>query len=62
MEHQLLNGIAMRLMVLKGKRSLRQLERASKAPMQTNLALLKKILKQNRNTANMRISRRTSSA
>ncbi|MBQ7542227.1 MAG: GH3 auxin-responsive promoter family protein [Clostridia bacterium] len=50
MEHQLLNGIAMRLMVLKGKRSLRQLERASKAPMQTNLALLKKILKQNRNT------------
>ena len=40
----------MRIMVRKGNRSLRQLARASQAPMEQNLALLKKILKQNRNT------------
>ena len=40
----------MRIMVYKGKRSLRQMERASEDPMRVNTALLKTILKQNRNT------------
>ena len=50
MEHPLLNSLAMRIMVFKGNRSLRHLEKASEAPMQENLALLKKIIKQNQNT------------
>lgn len=40
----------MRLMVLKGKGSLRHLEKASHAPMQENEALLRKILRDNQNT------------
>ena len=50
MDHQLLNSIAMRIMVFKGRRSLRSLERASENPMGENLALLQKIIKQNKNT------------
>ncbi|MBR4726471.1 MAG: GH3 auxin-responsive promoter family protein [Clostridia bacterium] len=50
MKHRFLNHLAMRVMVMKGRQSLRQLERASKAPMRQNLALLKKILKENQNT------------
>ena len=50
MDHRLLKKTAMRIMVLKGKRSLRQMEESSRAPMRENEALLKKILYQNRNT------------
>ena len=50
MEHQFLNRVAMRVMVIKGRQSLRQLERASRDPMRQNLKLLRKILKQNKNT------------
>lgn len=45
-----LNRAAMRIMVVKGRQSLRRLERASHAPMQENLALLKTILRDNQNT------------
>ncbi len=45
-----LSNAAMRLMVTKGKASLRHLEKASKAPMEENRALLMKILHDNRNT------------
>ena len=45
-----LNRAAMRIMVLKGKRSLQQLEKASMTPMEINNALLKKILKDNQDT------------
>ena len=41
----------MRLMVIKGNGSLRRLARAARAPMAQNEALLKKIIRQNRNTA-----------
>lgn len=50
MEHKLLNFMAMRIMVLKGNRSLQRLERAAEDPMRENYRLLQKILKQNRNT------------
>ncbi len=49
LQKQLTNA-AMRLMVFKGKASLRQLEKSSKAPMEQNRALLLKILRDNRNT------------
>ena len=44
MNHKLLTNAAMRFMVMKGKASLRHLEKASEAPMEENLALLMKIL------------------
>lgn len=44
------NRAAMRLIVLKGKGSLRSLQKSSEAPMEENKALLKKILKTNKNT------------
>ena len=50
MNHKFLNSLAMRVMVIKGSGSLRQLERAARDPMRQNLHLLKKILKQNKNT------------
>ena len=50
MNHKLLTNAAMRFMVMKGKASLRHLEKASEAPMEENLALLMKILQNNRNT------------
>lgn len=40
----------MRLMVLKGNASLRSLEKSSLAPMEENLALLKKIIRENKDT------------
>lgn len=40
----------MRIMVIKGKHSLRRLEKASRAPMRENAALLRTILRENRNT------------
>ena len=50
MSHKLLNRAAMRIMVIKGKGSLKRLERAAVAPMEINEALLMKIVKANRNT------------
>lgn len=50
MMKELINSAAMQLMVLKGKGSLRSLEKYSKAPMKENEAVLKKILRQNKNT------------
>ena len=50
MSHKLLNRAAMRIMVVKGKGSLKRLARASVAPMEINEALLMKIVKANRNT------------
>ena len=50
MMNKLLTGAAMRLMVIKGNTSLRRLKAARKAPLEKNLALLKKIIKANRNT------------
>ena len=47
---KMLSRAAMRIMVVKGKRSLRHLEKASHAPMEENLALLKTILRDNKNT------------
>ena len=47
---KILSRAAMRVMVVKGKRSLRHLEKASHAPMKENAALLKTILHDNRNT------------
>lgn len=40
----------MRLMIIKGDMSLRHLERSAKAPMRENEALLKKIIKNNKNS------------
>ena len=40
----------MRIMVLKGNASLRSLEKSSLAPMEENLALLKKIIRENKDT------------
>ena len=51
MIQKLLSRAAMRLMVIKGNGSLRRLARAARAPMTQNEALLKKIIRQNRNTA-----------
>ncbi len=45
-----LTNAAMRFMVLKGKASLRHLEKSSKAPMEENRALLMKILRDNSDT------------
>ena len=47
---QFLIKAAMRVMVIKGNGSLKHLEKASHAPMRENEALLKKILRANRNT------------
>ncbi len=47
---KLLSKAAMRLIVVKGNGSLRQLEKSSKNPMKENEALLRKILKSNANT------------
>ena len=45
-----LNRAAMRIMVLKGNKSLKHLQDASVAPMEENAALLKKILHDNKDT------------
>ncbi len=45
-----LSRLAMRLMVIKGNGSLRHLEKASKAPMDENRALLMKIIRTNQST------------
>lgn len=50
MSHTFLNRMAMRIMVIKGNGSLKRLARAAETPMEQNEALLKKILKANRNT------------
>lgn len=50
MQHKTLNRAAMRLMVLKGNGSLRRLEKSTVSPMEENEALLKKILRDNKNT------------
>ena len=50
MPHILLNRAAMRVMVFKGRRSLKRLQAAAQNPMEQNEALLKKILKANKNT------------
>ena len=50
MIRKLLIGAAMRLMVAKGKGSLRRLEKAAKKPMEINEALLYKILRENRDS------------
>ena len=50
MFHKALSRAAMRLMVLKGNASLRSLEKSSLAPMEENLALLKKIIRENKDT------------
>ncbi len=47
---RMLSRAAMRLMVVKGNMSLRRLEKASENPMKVNAALLKRILRENRNT------------
>ena len=50
MQHKSLNRAAMRLMAIKGKGSLRRLEKSTVSPMEENEALLKKILRENKNT------------
>lgn len=50
MFRKFINRTAMRLIVLKGNGSLRSLRKSSEAPMEENEALLKKILKTNKNT------------
>ena len=50
MLQKIINNAAMRIVVLKGKASLRRLEKSSKDPMKVNEALLKKIIRANRNT------------
>ena len=50
MSHKFLNRMAMRIMVIKGNGSLKRLASAAETPMEQNEALLKKILKANRNT------------
>ena len=50
MTKKALTGAAMRIMVMKGNKSLRHLEASAKAPMEENRALLMKILRDNRDT------------
>ncbi len=50
MKGKLLRSAAMRLMVIKGNKSLRHLRNAEKDPMRENEALLQKILQTNKNT------------
>ncbi len=50
MLRKFINSTAMRIMVMKGKGSLRSLEKSSLNPMKENEALLLKILKKNSNT------------
>lgn len=50
MIRKFVNRAAMRIIVLKGKGSLRSLEKSSMNPMEENEKLLKKILKTNKNT------------
>ena len=50
MSHVFLNRLAMHVMVMKGNGSLRRLKKAAAAPMEHNTALLKKIVRNNRNT------------
>ena len=50
MIRKLISKIAMLIMVLKGKMSLKHLESASKTPVQDNNKLLLKIIRANRNT------------
>ena len=50
MAHVFLNRLAMRIMVVKGRGSLQRLRKATVDPMAINLALLKKIVKTNKNT------------
>ncbi len=50
LQNKLISRAAMRLMVIKGNGSLKHLEKAAKAPMQENEALLKKILRDNKDT------------
>ncbi len=50
MSHKLLDSAAMTLMVLKGNMSLKRMERSAKDPMKRNAALLKKIIRENRDT------------
>lgn len=50
MIRKMINRAAMRVIVWKGNGSLRSLQKSSEAPMEENEALLKKILKANRNT------------
>lgn len=50
MIRKFINRAAMRLIVLKGNGSLRSLQKSSESPMEENEALLKKILKTNKNT------------
>ena len=50
MAHKFLNSLAMRVMVIKGNGSLRRLSRAAKRPMAINEALLKQIIKKNKDT------------
>ena len=50
MLREFVTSLAMRLMVFKGNSSLRHLEKASKDPMGENLALLKQIIRKNKNT------------
>lgn len=50
MFRKMLSGFAMRIMVAKGKQSLRRMEKSSCDPEAENLDLLKKIIKANKNT------------
>ena len=47
---KVLSGLAMKLMVSKGKLSLRRMEKSSYEPEAENIELLKKIIKSNKNT------------
>ena len=50
MFNKLLTGAAMRIMVFKGNNSLRHLKKSAAAPLAENKALLKKIIRSNRDT------------
>lgn len=50
MFRKVLNSLAMRVMVKKGNGSLKKLARSAEKPMEQNEALLRKIIKKNRNT------------
>ena len=50
MANKIISRLAMRLMVVKGNASLRSLEKSSLAPMEENTALLKRIIKENKDT------------
>ncbi|MBQ1553071.1 MAG: GH3 auxin-responsive promoter family protein [Clostridia bacterium] len=50
MSHKFLNSLAMRVMVIKGNGSLKRLARSAEKPMEQNEALLREIIKKNRNT------------